>query len=93
MKTHTPTPWTVDTNGWIHGAFNNQEAPLIAGASPNNAAFIVKACNTHEILIDKSRKALQLLKEIQAKEDGGTEMPWPEINALEIALNIAQGKE
>ncbi len=62
---HTPTPWHVDNTGVVVGSrAPNGSTDLIAdlhtSAMPSearaNAAFIVKACNNHQALVEALRR-------------------------------------
>ncbi len=74
---HTPTPWHVgikqagiivyDEKGWAIcdcKVFHGEES----GEPKENAAFIVKAVNSHEALLRAAKHALQFLDE-QSKEN------------------------
>ncbi len=60
---HTPTPWETDWSGQIRQA--GGEELFIADFGPNepNAAFIVRAVNSHEELLAAARKAFDVLRE------------------------------
>ena len=56
---HTPTPWHL-TDAYTDKPFepliasargDGISSDIIAGASPDNAAFIVRACNAHDDLV------------------------------------------
>ena len=62
---HTPTPWELEQDSWISGLHShrrsivascNDDGVIPAEAQAANAAFIVKACNSHDALV----KALTL---------------------------------
>jgi hypothetical protein len=60
MSEHTPTPWRVeyDDNGFFFIDAPGRPSPYIAAtggegmANAENAAFIVKAVNSHDALVD-----------------------------------------
>lgn len=55
MTKHTPTPWKHDKRG---GQVRSQDDAPIATASYPNAAFIVRAVNAHEELLNEVRSYL-----------------------------------
>ena len=65
MKTqkHTPTPWKLDKWGLIQGdntdIANTNDTWVDEGVAEANAAYIVKAVNSHEALL----KALKNMRE------------------------------
>lgn len=72
MSNHTPTPWTehmVNTATVnirageisIAAVYRHIGSPVLqdrAGEGDNNAAFIVRACNSHEALVAAATRAL-----------------------------------
>src|SRR5690349_7081039 len=79
---HTPTPWRTDwlgdERGWILDKDSNYLAEIVAKDECGfvvplkqqraNAAFIVRACNGHDMLLDAARGFYDLITELQ--EDG-----------------------
>ncbi len=67
--THTPTPWhtknneteIADSRGW-RIAYVSFEAPRTADERDANAAFIVRACNSHEQLLEACKALLICLR-------------------------------
>src|SRR5882757_8376278 len=71
---HTPTPWTArdaeiyDFNGdplridnaWIEDSFNNGDGFAEEGKA--NAEFIVRAVNSHEMLLEAAKLALVAIR-------------------------------
>lgn len=78
MKTkHTPAPWHVDETGVEYNTIspyimNSENVQLAATCTPKgyegvichkaNAAFIVKAVNNHELLLNYCKEALSYLE-------------------------------
>jgi len=75
---HTPTPWEVnDDDSGIIGTWGPDEDDwgLICATDyaisssvpeeqrPANAAFIVKACNAHDELVEALKTAIQVMKD------------------------------
>lgn len=54
MKTHTPVPWNIGKDGDIWAENNTHCIHLIPDTlnAENNAAFIVRACNAHDDLVE-----------------------------------------
>ncbi len=60
MTTHTPTPWRQSRQG--HDILHDGKGEkVLVGicTDPNNAAFIVRACNAHELLIREFQNLLE----------------------------------
>ena len=56
---HTPTPWKVreQTNGWMDIVWDRKdglitESTIVRLSNKANAAFIVRAVNAHEEMVD-----------------------------------------
>ncbi len=77
---HTPTPWETDWSGQIRQA--GGEELFIADFGPNepNAAFIVRAVNSHEEML-YALKAIREFKDFAACK-----------NLIERAIVKAEGK-
>lgn len=91
MKTqHTPTPWTLDQRGNIVTVKrsdiepSNAETVICDMMSFENAAFIVKAVNCHDELVEAAQLALDVLSSSIFRE-GET------ANILRAALAKAKG--
>ncbi len=73
---HTPSPWEIGLLGYLRGP--NNENIL---ENPANAAYIVRAVNAHEELVDLVKQALEqgnmpiewdrLAEEVMARVEGG----------------------
>lgn len=91
---HTPTPWEVSRThsaDWIVAAgeliaiceeTNEQKTSAIA-----NAAFIVRAVNSHEDLLGALKLANEKLIQLKVTNTG-----WPELNKVWEAIAQAEGK-
>lgn len=104
MKTeakHTPTPWTSVQNGnyfYIDGA-PGETGGIAKVYDEDNAEFIVRACNTHEGLLEAAIAAREELVKI-LKEDGGCDhsvgICWCDyirkVEALDDAIAKAEGR-
>lgn len=94
---HTPGPWTHEVQyvsaehkqttgdsiirghlGMYIGKVSDHNAPLIAAVLD-----LLAACKT----------ALATLEAVQADSDGVGQMPWVEIQALQQAIDKAEGKQ
>lgn len=91
--THTPTPWKVDIRGFI---FSDAKDCVVAvgptndkGAYKHNAAFIVRAVNCHEELVE-------CLKKLVSDMNSGMSLPSPTVEyEIKLALKAiakAEGK-
>ncbi len=70
---HTPTPWQLSKRGEIERASTG--TPVGVDTDGKNAAFIVRACNAHEALVEALQGVLQLLP---AESQGEGPSAWPE---------------
>jgi hypothetical protein len=60
---HTPTPWEIYEGGAIgHGKNYGIKGVAEAHLWPDDAAFIVKACNAHDDLVAIAREALAVVE-------------------------------
>jgi hypothetical protein len=84
---HTPTPWNYDDeNGRV---YDNEAGELVAVCDfVPDAAFIVKAVNSHEELVD----TLRFILEMDAKQGADRNMPVA-IRLAKQVLAKAEGKE
>lgn len=72
-KTHTPTPWAVVKRREVNGL--TKVVSTVGGqfvvafdVSPTDAAFIVKAVNSHEALLNRLIVAHGMLHELKESE-------------------------
>lgn len=108
---HTPTPWLVTDeidriyNGELIRPVSGNPSPVAVVCDFNrfdrdeerkaNAAFIVKAVNAHDALVDAARSAIALIESYENKEGAdliaAEEMPdeWEELRA---ALALVDGE-
>lgn len=98
MSQHTETPWSVENSPykasvrWVTGPTGVVVAMLsFGGTSPStptlrdgNAAFIVRACNSHEALV----AACNTLLDAYNEQVTPSPMEW---RAIEAALKLAKG--
>jgi len=100
MGEHTPTPWKVSPRGYIQGPFadNSRGMQDIAGLvtvnnnhanTAANAAFIVKAVNSHAANEAKIEALVEAL-ESWLEETEGT-FPFASIEKSRAALSLAKG--
>jgi len=102
MDKHTPTPWKLgkapDGKTTIQATdeiglhlFEQTFQGSIANA---NAAFIVRAVNAHQELLDAAKEALEKLELIDQInfDETGEEMPSPETEQLRQAIAKAEAK-
>jgi hypothetical protein len=66
---HTATPWRLNNNVDIY-AEDKENRTLMLGAiiNKNNASFIVKACNSHEALVEALKEAQRYILNLKGKE-------------------------
>lgn len=57
MSTHTPGPWTTRKDGTIESKDGETVASFVD--QPGDAAFIVRACNSHEAMLEALKAACQ----------------------------------
>ena len=58
MSQHTPTPWNVVTHNGVSLIDGDADRIGVNVEAPANAAFIVRACNSHDALV----KALEAVE-------------------------------
>jgi len=84
---HTPTPWKHDKRG---GDIRNKEGMLIAsGFRYENAAFIARAVNAHEEMLNALKLAL---KTMYANPDANMDMITGCSTTIKQAIAKAEGK-
>ena len=103
---HTPTPWGWSLRSpWREGPFGKEYAVVIGadgtvvvnGVSPGgddgkrNAAFIVKACNSYERLLEAAKPALELLDALWGEQwlEHGEAESDPTIEHLRDTIDYA----
>lgn len=94
MDKHTPTPWILDGD-WI---LKDDDTP-VAAAHVNaeaNAAYIVRACNAHERLVEALKEARDLLAlngiDINDSADYGNGRADDIVRRIGVALGAAEAK-
>lgn len=93
---HTPTPWSfVDTNMQtkdgveVHRWFNAGGLPL--PLTDANAAFIVRAVNSHEDMLDVIKRAKRVVAESCGYNDG-VRFHTDLLRDIESAIAQAEGE-
>ena len=89
---HTPTPWTangrdIETADGLFLASAYTMSYSSAPTAADNAAFIVRACNSHAALVN----ALQLMTEKVEARGGGLVGFRDEVEHAKAALALARG--
>ena len=104
MNKHTATPWAwrghADLNGLCHINAENKTIVQVWDfpEAEANAAFICRACNSHEALVEALKQSTALLEDI-AFEMSNEAMQvakylcLPEIERNHTALKLAEGRE
>ncbi len=100
---HTPTPWRVEGLAGpypceVYGTTFRGARQLIARCSgakvrDGNAAFIVKAVNAHDDLVEALRNSQQAIREL--RENGAPHAYWDDIekaNLAALSLDAALAK-
>lgn len=88
--THTPTPWTTFQSQGENGAITDGNGNVIAeGLTEENAAFIVRAVNSHEALLEAAKV---LVNSIKWSGDINQVNLAPKISVLRAAIAKAEGK-
>lgn len=88
---HTPTPWFA-TSGSIDGRDDvyctGQEGTIAQNVRPQDAAFIVRACNAHDKLVE----ALEMVRDADedCKKDGLPTIPDIARSKIDAALAAAK---
>ena len=77
---HTPTPWSIDALGYLRGPESENILEV-----KDNAAFIVRAVNNHEILIGTLQGILMAIEDDVFDGKRAREV-------IEMALAKAEGK-
>jgi len=100
MDKHTPTPWKLSlpdgdsrfvASIQIGDKSLNDREQVLSNA---DAAFIVRAVNAHQELLDAAKEALEKLELIDQInfDETGEEMPSPETEQLRQAIAKAEAK-
>lgn len=99
---HTPTPYQVIKRGDEY-AITNYDGLLITriytgGASSierefANVSFIVRACNSHDALIEACETGLEGMKFLKKMLGSRVPLQWDAIDIVEKALNQAKKGE
>jgi len=97
-KTHTPTPWHIKEltqDGYVViGPLKREGAALVLKENVQDAAFIVRAVNAHEKLIESLRIALQIIENIGLPGNFSDSMKKDWQNLVNIAKQaIAQAED
>ena len=98
MSEHTPEPWTTECNVPGETPVRITTTHVLASticwaASPEDAEFIVRACNSHEDLLEACKEAIRQSDESLA-EDGGFRLPEAQriYDMVTAAVAKAEGK-
>jgi hypothetical protein len=97
MSEHTPTPWELfEVNDTIaiknprHKSSHNEivfwtgfDASHYPKQARANAAFIVRAVNSHDALIERAENALECLRNAHDQL-----IEYPELESLRITINV-----
>lgn len=89
---HTPTPWSLlpaRTLINIKGP-SSEQIGQIPTSDEANAAFIVKAVNCHEELLEACKEALSALNIINKLTEGPMAMPTPQMQRLQEVIATAE---
>lgn len=96
MNERTPTPWAVDhiTLSPRSAVYTNTEEGKVIVAmcdSESDAAFIFRACNAHDALVEALEEAV---RHLAAPEGSTHEEPWPEspLGRARAAIKLARGE-
>lgn len=95
MSAHTPGPWFQgQIKGTEHQIFTGEVGVFIddAEANPADIAFIVRACNSHEAMLEALKDCLHNAK--MRRESGFECGPTieREIERTELAIRLAEGR-
>lgn len=90
---HTATPWKQLKKSFF-GIYKNRNVTIGHAYTDGDAEFVVKACNSHDALVDALKNTLQTLKDDRddAIEANGEDCNnhWKlEIAEIESALKMA----
>lgn len=89
---HTPTPWKLFTNldnNYSKDIFSKDKRRIVAGLSSDDAEFIVKAVNSHDLLLNALKDARQSYIN---REEGTTNEDYKIILEMDKAIAQAEGK-
>jgi hypothetical protein len=102
---HTPTPWKVVDNNIVTDDGSSEYIGTIdgepyenLGESSHNAAFIVRAVNAHETLLDAVRFALKLAQvdyddaKVKRLPQATVDAMFTTVKAFRDAIALAEGK-
>ena len=97
---HTPTPWTLNGNAitsWVskdgdHICFAEMSKLSKAQNWAQDAAFIVRAVNSHDELLKAMRKAVKRLRDGDGSDSFFPEQDSEAIEIIEQAIAKAEGK-
>lgn len=91
--THTPGQWTTKPGHRCTDLIyaNREEVGYVKDA--NHAAFIVRACNAHEAMLEALRDLLEVAKSALQYADSVTVEDRAVINKAREALRLAEGGE
>lgn len=95
---HTPGPWRLSENRYVWSPNKNCIATvhMMADGKRNseleveslaNAKFIVRACNSHEALLEAAKRAREELADHLGKGNVAVDRAWQELDAA-----IAKGE-
>ena len=96
---HTPVPWSIGTRRWITSgdldiARIHSVSKIGEGEAVANAEFIIRACNSHDALLEALVYALADLEGIMPEYEpsGDREHPgWQTIKDIKAAIAKAKG--
>lgn len=58
---HTPTPWSIIDSDGPYSTIRSPEDVRICASSTENAAFIVRAVNSHDELLEAAKRLLEFI--------------------------------
>lgn len=90
---HTPTPYRIEAERDIYG--NDKDDSMVArmNGCPQyvaNAAFIVRACNSHEKLLEACKQAIMSLNSILNGEEEAMNNAIIDVKDIEAAIAEAE---
>ena len=99
MNTHTATPWAwrghADLNGLCHINAENKTIVQVWDfpEAEANAAFICRAVNSHEALIESLKHCVNALEYWFDRHDDTEGLNSPLLTHAREALKLAEGRE
>lgn len=87
LSRHTPTPWQVGQAGnanIVH--FDGDDVRPVAHAEANNVAFIVRACNSHDELLEALSAVTESLADTRDVELGNDPDGWEAVKKGRAAI-------